>query len=185
MKSIDYHHIVSEFCRKNNLSIRFSTDMPDGYETANGTFDISKNTLFFNASMLADAPEYERLFYLYHELRHALQYTHPERFPAIIQQSLPYVLMYDGTCCKMVQDDWKECRIQGSETYLSDAYLGQPYEVDANNYAYKKVKDLYGSSAELEKLYSFWMPNTLLSDADYIRIYSEIDEKVADSSAEN
>ncbi len=180
MKNIEYNDIVAAFCRENGLKIHFFTDMPDGYDTANGTFDITKNTLFFNASMLADAPKYERLFYLYHELRHALQYTHPEQFSAIIQRSLTYVMMYDGTCFKMVQGDWKECRIQGSEAYLSEAYLGQPYEVDANNYAYEKVKGLCGSSPELDKLYSFWMPQNSLLDGDYIQIYSEIDEKTTD-----
>ena len=49
--------LVADFCYENHLSTHFSTDMPEGYETANGTFDITKNTLFFNTAMLAEAPE--------------------------------------------------------------------------------------------------------------------------------
>ncbi len=57
VKIAEYHDIAAGFCKENGLNIRFSTDMPDDCETANGTFDIPKNTLFFNASMLADAPK--------------------------------------------------------------------------------------------------------------------------------
>ncbi len=57
VKITEYHDIVAEFWKENGFNIRFSTDMPDGCETANGTFGISKSALFFNASMLADAPK--------------------------------------------------------------------------------------------------------------------------------
>ena len=174
---MEIREIVSSYCRENGLQIRFSAEMPEGYETANGTFDITKNTLFFNAKMLAGAPDFEKLFYLFHELRHVLQYTRPEQFPPILQRSLNYVLLYDGTCYKMVQGDWVECRIQGADDDLADAYLGQPYEMDANNYAYKKVKAICGVSPELDKLYSFWMPKNPLSEEEYRKIYAEIDEK--------
>lgn len=47
--------------------------MPEGYETANGTFDPTVNTLFINKEMLQSQPEYEQMFYLISELRHALR----------------------------------------------------------------------------------------------------------------
>ena len=53
---IDAEKIVSNFCRAHDLKIQFSTDMPAGCETANGTFDISKNTLFLNTAALANMP---------------------------------------------------------------------------------------------------------------------------------
>ncbi len=177
MEKMALNQIVAAYCEEHHLRICFSTDMPEGYETANGTFDITKNTLFFNTRMLENAPDYERLFYLFHELRHVLQYTHPEQFSPILQKSLSYVLMYDGTCYKLVQGDWAECRIEGTEGYLADAYLGQPYEVDANRFAYEKVKQLCGESAELQKLYEFWMPKNPLSEEEYWKVYAEIDEK--------
>lgn len=175
---MDVAKLVADFCRENHLSIHFSTDMPEGYETANGTFDITKNTLFFNTTMLAEVPNYEMLFYLFHELRHALQYVKPELFSSIIQESLSYVLMYDGTCYKLINGEWAECRLDGTEDYLSNAYLGQPYELDANQFAYEAVRKILGPSETLDKLYAFWIPQTKLSDAEYQNIYHEIDEKL-------
>lgn len=174
---MDIQKIVSDFCREHNLKIKFSSDMPEGYETANGTFDISKNTLFFNCTMLAEEPEYAVLFYLFHELRHVLQYTYPQLFSEIIRHSLDYVLMYDGTCFKMIDGDWAESKLEGTEEFLTNAYLGQPYELDANTYAYEKVKEICGDSQKLGELYSFWMPPKPLSDEEYMKIYSEIDAR--------
>ena len=170
--------LVADFCYENHLSTHFSTDMPEGYETANGTFDITKNTLFFNTAMLAEAPDYEMLFYLFHELRHVLQYVKPEQFSSIIQESLSYVLMYDGTCYKLINGDWAECRLEGTEEYLTKTYLGQPYELDANQFAYERVQKMLGPSEELDRLYVFWTPEAKLSDAGYRKIYHEIDMKL-------
>lgn len=153
--------------------------MPEGYGTANGTFDITKNTLFFNTAMLDEEPDYTVLFYLFHELRHTLQYTFPQSFSEVIRHSLDYVLMYDGTCYKMLHGDWQECKLEGTDQYLADAYLGQPYELDANNYAYEQVKKIYGPSKELDELYSFWTPKAKLADAEYMQIYEEIDRKLS------
>lgn len=179
---LDVKKIVSDFCRTHQLQIVLSTDMPDGYESANGTFDIVKNTLFFNSAMLASAPDYETLFYLFHELRHVLQYTRPQSFSKAIQCSLNYVLMYDGSCFKMVCGDWLKCSsLEGTAQYLSDAYLGQPYEMDANRYAYEQVKQLCGLSQELDALYSFWIPSHKLSDAEYTELYKKIDSGIEQS----
>lgn len=41
---------------------------------AYGTYDITVNTLFLNAAILKDALKCVVLFYLFHELRHAMQY---------------------------------------------------------------------------------------------------------------
>ncbi len=178
---IDFENIVADFCSAHHLQINLSTDMPEGYESANGTFDITKNTLFLNSAMLAAAPDYEALFYLFHELRHALQYTRPQLFSKAIQCSLDYVLMYDGSCFKMVDGDWMQCRLEGTEEFLSNAYLGQPYEMDANSYAYEQVKKLCGTSQKLEKLYAFWVPEHKLSDAEYMELYKRIDSKIRQS----
>lgn len=167
-----------EYCRDNNLKIEFSTDMPSGYETANGTFDIATNTLFFNTKMLMDCPEYEKLFYLFHELRHALQYSKPHLFSDIINRSINYVIMYNGVCYVLKENEWKECKIDGTEEFLINVYLGQPYEVDANRYAYQKVKSICGDSEELQKLFSFWVPQKCMEDEKYQNLYNEIDKMI-------
>lgn len=178
---IDFESIVSDFCSVHHLQIVLSTDMPCGYESANGTFDIAKNTLFLNRTVLASAPDYEALFYLFHELRHVLQYTRPQLFSKAIQYSLNYVLMYDGSCFKLVHNDWLECRLEGSAQYLSDAYFGQLYEMDANSYAYEQVQKRCGTSQKLDELYSFWIPVHGLSDAEYMELYKTIDSQIEQS----
>ena len=175
---MDFKKIADDFCRENHLGIVFSQTMPKGYESANGTFDIVKNTLFFNSEMLCSAPKEEALFYLFHELRHVLQYKRPPLFSEVLQRSLDYVLMYDGTCFKKKDGDWAECRLEGTEQFLTDAYLGQPYELDANSYAYEQVKKCCGPSQELQKLYSFWTPKRQLRDEEYMELYKTIDRKI-------
>lgn len=175
---IDVKKLTEDFCRENHLDINFSENMPEGYETANGTFDITNKTLFFNTAMLEKSPDYEVLFYLFHELRHVMQYIYPELFSPIIRLSLNYVLMYDGTCYKLINGEWAECKLEGTEAYLSCAYLGQPYELDANRYAYEQVGKLIGPSQELDGLYSFWIPQDIFPDAEYMRIYRKIDAEI-------
>ena len=85
--------------------------------------------------------------------------------------------MYDGHCYKLVQDEWKECVLVGSAEYFSALYLGQPYEADANEFAYEKVKSIRGETAALEDLHSFWTPKIPITDSEYEKVYSEIDEK--------
>lgn len=176
---VEINKIINDFSSKNHISFNLSTHMPKGYEEANGTFDIKKKTLFFNTSMLAEAPDYEVLFYLFHELRHVLQYMKPEQFTPLIQKSLSYVLMFDGTCYKLLNGDWSECRLEGTDNYLSNAYLGQPYELDANKFAYEQAKYILGSSENLDKLYSFWTPEIKLSDSEYEEIYEKIENKIS------
>lgn len=91
---LDIEVCFERYCGKYDLDITLSWEMPEGYETAFGSFDPTCHTLFLNKSPLQSAPEQEALFYLYHELRHALQYLCPERFDQQIQTSRFYVILY-------------------------------------------------------------------------------------------
>ena len=42
----DIEKIVNVFCCVNGLSVKLSYDMPSGYETAYGTYDVTINTWF-------------------------------------------------------------------------------------------------------------------------------------------
>ena len=95
MEQTKWRALVESICAERGLSVVLSWDMPQGYETANGTFDPVAKTLFLNPAVLQSAAEYEAMFYLVHELRHAEQYQHPERFDAMIRVSLPYVVLYE------------------------------------------------------------------------------------------
>ena len=53
---IDFEKHFRMYSEENSLTINLSFDMPVGYETANGTFDLTVNTLFINKEMLQSQP---------------------------------------------------------------------------------------------------------------------------------
>ena len=167
---------INSFCEEKKINPHLSQDMPRGYETAFGSYDVTCNTLFLNLSLLQQAEKYEALFYLYHELRHAEQYLHPERFGPEIQQSRQYVILYNGTCFKLVGGAWRQCVLQGDEAYFTDAYKSLPHELDANDVAFRKVADAVGVSPQLKKLYSFWAPKIRWKYQEYEKLFVRIDE---------
>ena len=177
MELSDAAKLAGDFCAEKDLKISLSFQMPPGYETANGTFDPVKKTLFLNEEVLRGVPEYEAAFYLFHELRHVEQYQHPERFDETIRRSLPYVVLYDGTCYRLNRGGWQECCLSGEEDF-ADIYLGLPYEVDANEYAYARVRSLCGDSEELGKLRDFWRPKRRRPEEVYQRLFQRIDEAI-------
>lgn len=61
----EYKKYFEAYCREHDLELRLSFEMPIGYETANGTFDVSSRTVFINAEKLNKEPEYSKLFYLF------------------------------------------------------------------------------------------------------------------------
>lgn len=173
----DYIKHFHLYCRDTGLDIRLSFEMPQGYETANGTFDIKTKTVFINAEYLNEAPDYEKAFFLFHELRHASQYLCPDRFNNAINRSIQYIIMYNGTCYKWIGGKYIECKLDGGEEYFTNLYLDQPHEVDANTFAYEQVKNCLGNSEELRRLYDVWMPCHPVSDEIYDEVFSMIDRK--------
>lgn len=176
MRNIE--EIIAAFCKENSISVVLSHDMPDGYETAYGTYDVTVNTLFLNTGVLHDAPEYEVLFYLFHELRHAVQYLHPEQFDQEIQGSRFYVVLYNGVCYKLVGNTWQEAALEGSEEYFTRAYMSLPYELDANAFAYEKVKAICGDTAQLRELYDLWVPAVQMRYPELEVLFRQIDKEV-------
>lgn len=152
--------------------------MPTGYETAYGTYDVTINTLFLNAQLLQDAPKHEVLFYLFHELRHALQYLHPELFDPQIQESRFYVVLYNGICYKLVDNEWHEVVLDGSEEYFTRAYMSLPYELDANAFAYDRVKEICGDTAQLRELFTYWTPTEQMQYPELGTLFRRIDAEL-------
>lgn len=173
----DYERYFNQYCNDHKLDLFLSFNMPAGYETANGTFDVESKTVFINAAYLKDEPDYKKAFFLFHELRHSLQYLCPELFSSAISRSIQYVIMYDGTCYRIRNGKYCECKLEGGEDYYTNIYLGQPYELDANAYAYEQVKKIFGDSEKLRLLYEFWMPSRPVPEELYDLIYDMIDEK--------
>lgn len=178
----DYKEHFNAFCKENNLCINLSFDMPAGYECANGTFDDETKTVCINAEALWDAPDHEKAFYLFHELRHAMQYLCPGRFSEAVRRSLQYVIQYDGTCYKRINGAYRACRLDGGEKRFADLYLAQPHETDANAFAYERTKRLFGDSAALRKLYTFWTPERHVSVQEYDEVFAVIDEKTEEEA---
>lgn len=176
----DYKKYFNTYCKENLLDLRLSFDMPLGYESANGMFDVKTKTIFINEAALCDIPDCEKLFYLFHELRHASQYLCPQNFSEIIVKSSQYSIMYDGTCYKLVNGKYYNCKLKGDEEYFINLYLGQPYELDANTFAYEQVKKIYGESEKLKQLFDFWSPRSFISRETYNGIYAVIDSKTAE-----
>ncbi len=173
MKEIE--KLALEFCRESGIEVTLSYNMPAGYQTAYGTYDVTVNTLFLNTAILCDAPRYEMLFYLFHELRHSMQYLRPMRFGERIKESIRYVILYNGICYKLVDNEWKECALAGDESYFTRAYMSLPYEVDANNFAYEKTKEICGNSAELRELFDFWTPKDGFDYEEHKNLFRRIE----------
>lgn len=175
----DYQRYFDTCCKENGLELNLCFDMPEGYENANGLFDDGQRTVYINRKGLEDRPDFEKAFYLFHELRHAAQYLCPDRFPELIRKSLQYVIQYNGVCFKRIGDDYAGCELEGGEERFSALYLGQPHETDANNYAYEQTERMFGKSEGLRKLYAFWTPEKPAADTEYEAVYSQIDDKTA------
>lgn len=171
--------IFFPYIKKNELDIILSYSMPTGYEDAFGTFDITCKTLFFNANMLESKPIYEVLYYFYHELRHAEQYLHPQRFEEPIQKSIDYVVLYNGTCFKLIEGEWVGCQLSGEQEFFTLAYENLPYELEANRYARDTVKALLPEyDAEIESLYRSWLPKKTMPKGELKAVFSRIDQAV-------
>ena len=157
---------------ENNLNIKLSFNMPKGYETACGTFDVLKNTLFLNEMYFND--RLKMLFTLYHELRHAEQYITPQKFDKDISESIKYVILYNGVCYKLIDNSWVECKINHEN--LIDIYLSLPYELDANKFAYNTLKGYKGIDLdELNNYYNNTLPKISISKQKLQQVYNEID----------
>ncbi len=153
--------------------------MPIGYDTAYGTYDVTVNTLFFNTNILHNAPEYEVMFYLFHELRHAVQYLLPMLFDKKVKESMAYVILYNGVCFKYVDNEWHKCVFNdANEEYFTRAYMSLPYEIDANLFAYEKAKEICGDSVELQELLDSWIPKDRLDYSEYEKLFRCIDAEI-------
>lgn len=171
---IDHQAIIDAHCREYGLSLVLSTDMPEGYETAFGTYVPETRTLHINTALLRGAPHADALFYLYHELRHAEQYQHPERFSTTIQQSLPYVILYNGRCFKQTDTGWASCQLEGDTAWFTRAYLSLPYELDANEFACDQLAHA-ALDAAAEQLRHLWIPADPISEAEFVSLFQQIE----------
>ena len=170
--------MFNDFCESESINIIYSADMPKGYETAFGSFDILNNTLFVNESLLAKYDIEETIFHLYHELRHAVQYHYPERFSKEIQESLSYVILNNGEAYKLNHSEWLRCYLDKKEVSFDDLYKSLPYEIDANNYAYARTVNLYPEAMEkLSERFKTFKTDKPVSFVILQEVFKELDKK--------
>ena len=48
----DFKCYLDAFCEENDLAVSISYEMPAGYETAYGTYDVTLNTIFINRALI-------------------------------------------------------------------------------------------------------------------------------------
>jgi len=111
-------------------------------------------------------------------MRHALQYAHPEQLDKEIRESLPYVLLYNGICFRLLDNAWVECKLDGDEDYFTQAYLSFPYKLDANSFAHSMVKATLSESKELNDLYTSWLPNNKIPFHKLAELFKTIDKQI-------
>ncbi len=176
----DIEGLFADFVRENGLDVRLSHKLPAGYEDAFGTFDPVTGTLFMDGAFLADAADYEALYYLFHELRHAVQYQRPELVDEDVRRSARYAIGYDGTCSRLDGDRWSKCKLEGDQAYFTLAYQSQPNELDANRFALERVSALLPERADMaEGLSELWLPDEPMDPAQLQALYRRIDEAIA------
>ena len=59
----DFKCYLDAFCEENDLAVSISYEMPAGYETAYGTYDVTINTIFINRALIQNSPAYEALYF--------------------------------------------------------------------------------------------------------------------------
>lgn len=176
----DIEGLFADFVREHGLDVRLSHKLPTGYEDAFGTFDPITKTLFLDGAFLAEAADYEALYYLFHELRHAVQYQRPDLVDEDVRRSARYAIGYDGTCCRLDGERWSKCKLEGDQAYFTAAYQSQPHELDANRFALERVSALLPERADMaEGLSELWLPEEPMDPAELETLYRRIDEAIA------
>jgi len=167
----------NEFIEKYNLNISLSFDLPSEFAGAFGLFDVTKNIIYVN---IDEKISFVRMiFTFFHELRHALQYNIPEMFSNDIQQTIPYIVHFDGNCYMLKNNKWLHCNIECQEFDFLDIYKSFPYEIDANNFAYEQTIHCLndGMVQELNIIYEKNKPNVLVDLNNILNICEMIKNK--------
>lgn len=98
------------------------------------------------------------------------------RMIELASEKMPNAHLYQGDFTQGLVEPLLAQRYDFIVEYFTELYLGQPYERDANDFAYEKVKALLGDSPELQELHAFWTPKKAIEDQAYEELYRQIDE---------
>ena len=166
-----------EFIEKYHLTTSLCFELPTEFVGAFGLYDVIKNILYVNIDKKIS---FVRLFFtFYHELRHALQYNNPKMFSKELQQTLPYIVHFDGNCYMLKNNKWMHCIIENRDYDFLEIYKSCPYEIDANNFAYKHTMMCLkeNETQELNLIYKKALPNKRIDIKDILNICEIIKNK--------
>ena len=151
--------------------------MPEGYETAFGTYDPCKKTLFINNKYSHDDILF--IFTLFHELWHAKQYTYPEELDEDIRHSLNYVVLYNGICYKLQNNSWHKTTLTTQYDY-ENIYKSLPYEIDANLHAFFLAREYLPAEAidTLNTILKKSKPTKVVDYPSLKKVFAEIDSMI-------
>lgn len=180
----DRQVIIIKIAYEYDLGFKLSYNMPSGHETDNGYYSKEDNMFYFNYMLMKDDNTLATIYNLFYEIRKVMQIMNIDSTP-IIQKSLNYTFMYDGSVYRN-DGDIQEVYLDGERKYLKQVYISAPNTYDANKYAYNKVyeyvKDDEALVQELDDIYDYWKPTFEFFSEDeleatYTEIFKEIDSK--------
>lgn len=103
-------------------------------ETKRGAYQPSSNKVIINESLLSSKNSYELMYTIIHEMRHAYQHAvvdHPEKF------------LVSNETVEQWKNNFKPGNYKNADVDGYEAYITQPVEYDAKNFA-KQDYDLRG-----------------------------------------
>ncbi|MGL5153179.1 MAG: hypothetical protein ACRC7N_21680 [Clostridium sp.] len=153
------YKIFNKISLENKLDLAIDSNMPVGYENANAMINTLENKIYFNIEKAKMDDSITPIYSLIHEIRHAIQYKYKSLFNSILVRSLDYVIMYDGNAYKIVENEWKHCKLDKDIGYCTEIYLLSPNEQDANKFAYEYLMKIVPEiKDDLDDILNFWMP---------------------------
>lgn len=157
------------------VDVRLSFDLPDTLRDAFGLFDVTTKTLYINVDR--NISKVRLIFTFYHEMRHAEQYLNHQKFCASIQESIQYVIHFNGDCYKLINNKWYPGKLIKTDIDYGDIYNSLPYEKDANRYAYKHTKKLIEKNdvKELDAIYKQSVSSRKIGISTLRKLFRQID----------
>ena len=117
----DRQVIIIKIAYEYDLGFKLSYNMPSGHETDNGYYSKEDNMFYFNYMLMKDDNTLATIYNLFYEIRKVMQIMNIDSTP-IIQKSLNYTFMYDGSVYRN-DGDIQEVYLDGERKYLKQVYI--------------------------------------------------------------
>ncbi|MGN1295404.1 MAG: hypothetical protein ACI4U5_03255 [Bacilli bacterium] len=182
LSSEDRQVIIIKLTYEFNFGFKLSYHMPAGHEADYSYYDESTNIFSFNYDLIKDDDTLNALFVLFTEIRKYMQLKNIDS-SALVQRSLNYEFLYDGTVYTRIDGALIEVNLEGERKYLKQLYICAPNTYDYNKFAYDKILSYIGDDSvlidELNQIYSYWKPTwEFFGEKDMEKEYNEVFETI-------